>query len=61
MGLEVGQARPSNSGDGPISPGDTGAYDVSADGQRFLIASASQAAEAPMTVIANWTALVNAR
>jgi len=33
-------------------------YDVSPDGQRFLVTTLIDQAELPMTVVVNWTALV---
>ena len=39
----------------PISSQDVFSYDVSADGQRFLIATrADKADSAPLTVLLNW-------
>jgi len=31
-------------------------YDVTADGKRFIVASISGAASAPITVVVNWNA-----
>jgi hypothetical protein len=41
----------------PVSASDLFSYDVSADGQRFLVSTdASEATTAPLTAIVNWTA-----
>jgi hypothetical protein len=56
--LEIGAAR-------PLFETNQGAiggyrYDVSADGQRFLISTRpEQTASAPITVVVNWTAGLN--
>ena len=41
----------------PVSASDLFSYDVSADGQRFLVSTdASEVTSAPLTAIVNWTA-----
>ena len=41
---------------GPVSGGFNYRYDVSADGQRFLIVPPPQASTEGVTVVQNWTA-----
>ncbi len=44
----------------PVSTNDQFVYDVSRDGQRFLILTQLKQAEtAPMSVVLNWTAKLN--
>jgi hypothetical protein len=46
----------------PVSANDLFSYDVSADGQRFLINSdGAQFASSPLTVVLNWQAALEAR
>jgi hypothetical protein len=55
--LEVGQVRPLF---GPINVGGDLAYNVSADGQRFLIrVNPEQKSAEPLTLIQNWAAGLN--
>ena len=49
--FEVGSAR------GPLD--DPHMYDVTADGQRFLINVAEEQQGAPITVVLNWTSSLN--
>jgi hypothetical protein len=52
--VEVGQVRALF---GPITTWGSGRYDVSADGQRFLIVPVPEAKSSePLTLIQNWTA-----
>jgi len=54
--IEVGAVRPLRI---PVMPDRPHLYDVSADGQRFLVAlPQEQKSSAPLTVVQNWTALL---
>jgi hypothetical protein len=54
--LEAGEVKPLF---GPISIEQGYKYDVSADGQRFLVAvDPDQQHSAPITLVQNWTALL---
>ncbi|HYL34354.1 MAG TPA: protein kinase [Bryobacteraceae bacterium] len=53
--LEVGVVR---SLFGPIPPPLGHSYDVSADGQRFLVRMEAQPSDEPLTLVRNWTALL---
>ena len=45
----------------PISGTDLFSYDVSPDGQRFLVNVDAGDATAPLTAVVNWTALLKSR
>jgi len=52
--LELGQAQPLFAAPSPTTPGFH--YDVTRDGQRFLIVTAGEVGSAPLTLVVNWTA-----
>ena len=56
-GFEVGAVRPLFETRPSLGPVRRSPYDVSADGQRFLVNTlVEQAGAAPITIVVNWTA-----